>query len=115
MAAPFQPNRDRVCVTLRLADYRQSLLLSAKLLDPWPVFCSGYSPYVTSSLTGLVYRLQLLAFASAAILRSEPRGTHERILLSQILDSNNVEGQVSRIYIRQEPGGPVIPPYRHLL
>jgi hypothetical protein len=55
--------------------------------------CS-YSPYVTSSLTrGWVCRLQLLLFlASAVILRS--RGTHDHILLSQIRDSPNLEGQV---------------------
>jgi hypothetical protein len=50
--------------------------------------CS-YSPYVTSSLTrGCVCRLQLLLFlASAVILRSGSRGTHDHILLSQIRDS----------------------------
>jgi hypothetical protein len=31
--------------------------------------------------------------ASAVILRSESRGTHEHILLSQIRDSPNLEGQ----------------------
>jgi hypothetical protein len=57
--------------------------------------CS-YSSYVTSSLTrGWVCRLKLLmAFASALILGSEPRGTHDPILLSQIRDSHNLEGQV---------------------
>jgi hypothetical protein len=57
----------------------------------------GYSAYVTSSLTrGWVCRLQLLlVLASAAILRSEYRGTHEdHILFSQIRDSPNLEGQV---------------------
>jgi hypothetical protein len=56
----------------------------------------GYSPYVTSSLMrGWVCRLQLLlVFASAVILRSESRGTHYQILLSQIRDSPNLEGQV---------------------
>jgi hypothetical protein len=72
--------------------------------DPWesrPVFFfqlnpCNHSPYVTSSLTrGWVYRLQfLLAFASTVILRSEPRGTHDRVLLSQIRDFPNLEGQV---------------------
>jgi hypothetical protein len=39
-------------------------------------------------------RLQLLlALASAVILRSESYGTHNHILLSQILDSPNLEGQ----------------------
>jgi hypothetical protein len=48
------------------------------------------------SLTrGWVCSLQLLlALASAVILRSESRGTHDHILLSQIRDSLNPEGQV---------------------
>jgi hypothetical protein len=55
-----------------------------------------YSPYVISSLTwGWVCRLQLLlGLASAVILRSESRGTHDHILLPQIPDSSNLEGQV---------------------
>jgi hypothetical protein len=70
-----------------------------------------HSPYVTSSLTrGWVCRLQLLlALASAFILRSEYRRTHDHILLSQIRDSPNPELR-SRIYIPQEQGGPVITP-----
>jgi hypothetical protein len=57
----------------------------------------GHSPYVTSSLMrGWVCRLQLqLALASAVILGSESRGTHEHILLYQIRDSSNLEGQVA--------------------
>jgi hypothetical protein len=49
----------------------------------------GHSPYVTSSLTrGWVCRLQLLlVLASAVILRSDSRGSHDHILLSQIRDS----------------------------
>jgi hypothetical protein len=60
----------------------------------------GYSPYVTSSLTrGWFYRLQLLpVLASAVILRSESRGTHDHILLSQIRDSPNLEGQVPDLH-----------------
>jgi hypothetical protein len=56
----------------------------------------GYSPYVTSTLTrGWVCRLKLLlVLASADILRSESRGNHDHILLSQIRDSPNLEGQV---------------------
>jgi hypothetical protein len=54
-------------------------------------------PYVTSSLTrGWVCHLQfLLVPASAATHGSECRGTddHTRILLSQIQDSPNLEGQ----------------------
>jgi hypothetical protein len=57
----------------------------------------GYSPYVTFSATrGWVCRLQLLLIlASAVILRSESRENHDHILLSQIRDSPNLEGQVS--------------------
>jgi hypothetical protein len=56
----------------------------------------GYSTYVTSSLTrGWICSLQfLLVLVSAVILRSEFRGTHDHILLSQIWDSPNLEGQV---------------------
>jgi hypothetical protein len=56
----------------------------------------GYSPYVPLSQTrGLVCRLQLLmTLASAVILRSESHGTYDHILLSQIEDSPNLEGQV---------------------
>jgi hypothetical protein len=36
----------------------------------------------------------MLVLASAVILWSESRGTHDRILLSQTLDSPNLEGQV---------------------
>jgi hypothetical protein len=36
----------------------------------------------------------LLGLASAVILRSESRGTHDHILLSKIRDSSNLEGQV---------------------
>jgi hypothetical protein len=36
----------------------------------------------------------LLALASAVTLGSESRGTHEHILLSQIRDSPNLEGQI---------------------
>jgi hypothetical protein len=51
---------------------------------------------VTSSLKrGWVCRLQLLLdLASAVILRSESRWIHDHILLSQIRDSSNLEGQV---------------------
>jgi hypothetical protein len=56
----------------------------------------GYSPYVTSCLTiGWACRLLLLlALTSAVILRSESSGTHDHILLSQIRDSPNLEGQL---------------------
>jgi hypothetical protein len=57
--------------------------------------CS-YSPYVTSSLTrGWVCRLQLLlGLASAVILSSGPRGTHDHILPSQLRDFPNLYAQV---------------------
>jgi hypothetical protein len=56
----------------------------------------GHSSYVRSSLTrGRVCHLQLLlVLASAIILRSESHGIHDHILLSQIRDSLNLEGQV---------------------
>jgi hypothetical protein len=38
--------------------------------------------------------LSLLVLASAIILWSESHGTHDRILLSHIRDSPNLEGQV---------------------
>jgi hypothetical protein len=62
----------------------------------FPLNTCGYSPYVISSLTrGRVCRLRLLlVLASAVILRSESGGTHDHILLSQIWDSPNLEGQV---------------------
>jgi hypothetical protein len=57
----------------------------------------GHSPYVTSPLTrGWVCRLELLlALASAVILRPESRGIYDHILVSQILDSPNLEGRLS--------------------
>jgi hypothetical protein len=62
----------------------------------FPVNTCCYIPYVTSWLTRWrVCRLQLLlALAGAVILRSESRGTHDHILLPQIRDSPNLEGQV---------------------
>jgi hypothetical protein len=93
--------RIRVRVTLLLAVYRQSVRLGAsplKLTTSNFVFPLNtcYSPYVTFSLTrGWVCRLQLLlVIASAVILRSESRGTHDHILLSQIRHSPNLEGQI---------------------
>jgi hypothetical protein len=54
----------------------------------------------------LVCRLQLLlVLASAVILMSASRWTHDHILLSQIPDFPNLESQVP-----QEQGGLVIPP-----
>jgi hypothetical protein len=49
---------------------------------------------VPSLTSGRVCRLQLLlVLASAVIFRSESRETHDHILLSQIRDSPNLEGQ----------------------
>jgi hypothetical protein len=67
--------------------------------DDWQVFqlnACFHSTYVTLSLTrGWICRLELLlALASAVVLRSEARGAHDHILLSQIRDSPNLEGQV---------------------
>jgi hypothetical protein len=46
-------------------------------------------------MRGWVCRLQLLlVLTSRVILRSESRGTRDHILLSQIRDSPNLEGQV---------------------
>jgi hypothetical protein len=54
-----------------------------------------HSPYATSPLTrGWVCKLQLLlVLASALILGSESRGTHDHILLSQFRYSPNLEDQ----------------------
>jgi hypothetical protein len=89
----------RIRVTLRLAIYHQSVHLGAKPIEThdqyfFQLSTCGYSPYVTFSLTrGWICRLQLLlVLARAAILRSESRGTHDRILLYQIPDSPHPEG-----------------------
>jgi hypothetical protein len=91
----------RVGVTLRLAVYCQSVHLGAKHFETHDQYffqlnICGYNPYVTSSLTrGWVCRLQLLlTLANTVILGSEPRETHDHILLSQIRDSPDLEGQV---------------------
>jgi hypothetical protein len=91
----------RVRVILWLAVYHQSVHLDTKPLVNHDQYsfqlntCS-YSPYVTSSLTrGWVCHLQLLlALTSSVILWSQSRRTHNHILLSQIWDSPNLEGQL---------------------
>jgi hypothetical protein len=62
----------------------------------------GHSPYATSSLTReWVCSLKLLlAFASAVILRSESRGTHDHILLSQVFVFITPRKRVDRLYPR---------------
>jgi hypothetical protein len=72
----------------------------------------GCSPYVTYSLTrGWVCRVQLLLIlANAVILSSVSGGTQDHILLSEIRDCPNLEGQVPVFIPPQEQGGPVIRP-----
>jgi hypothetical protein len=72
-----------------------------------------HSPYVTSSLMrGWFCRLKLLlVLDSAVILRSESCGTHDHILLSQIRDSSNLEGQTP-VFISPGTGWPSCTP-RH--
>jgi hypothetical protein len=74
---------------------RRSLRLTTSIFI-FKLNATSYSPCVTSTLTRRwVWRLQLLLlFASAVILRSDSRGTHDHISLSQIRDSPNLEGQV---------------------
>jgi hypothetical protein len=71
-----------------------------------------YSPRVTSSLTrGRVCCLYLLlVLASAVILISEFCGTYDHILLSQIRDSSDLEGQVHVLISPKEQCGPVVVP-----
>jgi hypothetical protein len=84
-------------VALRLAVYNHSVFATSPLRLTTSNFIfqlniCGYSPYVTSSLTkGLVCHLQLLL----VILKSESRGIHDHVLLSQIQVSPNLEGQVA--------------------
>jgi hypothetical protein len=77
----------------------------------------GYCPCVTSSLmSGWVCRLRsLLALASAVILRSESRGTHDHVLLSQIRDSPQPGEPGHHIYIPYGQSGPAIPPGTRVL
>jgi hypothetical protein len=87
-----------------LYDWRftaNQFVLSSSPLRPktqhfFQVNTCGYSPYVPSFLTGgWVCHLQLLLeLASAVILGSDSRETHDHILLSQIRDSPNLEDQV---------------------
>jgi hypothetical protein len=74
-----------VRVTLRLAT---SPLRATTRIFIFQLNICGHRPYVTSSLMRVwVCRLQLLlVLASALILGSEFRGTHDHILLSQIRD-----------------------------
>jgi hypothetical protein len=53
-----------------------------------------YSPYVTFWRQDGSVIYNCCWSSSAQSLMSEPRGTHDHILLSQIRDSHNLEGQV---------------------
>jgi hypothetical protein len=105
-------SRVKVIVTLRLAVYRQSVFAKSPSRPTTNIVffqlnTCGYSPHVTFSLTrGWVCHLQLLlALASAVILWSESRGTHDHILLSQIRNSPNLEGQVPVFIVPRNRGG----------
>jgi hypothetical protein len=102
---PLPPNCQSQSESELLNDWKftaNQFVLAPSLLRPttrifiFQLNTCGYSPYVTSSLTrGLVCCLQLLlALASAIILSSESRGTHNHILLFAIRGSPNLEGQV---------------------
>jgi hypothetical protein len=84
----------QVRVALRLAVYR--LILAPSPLRPTTIIVfllntCGYSPYVTSSLTrGRVCHLELMLVLAKAV----SHGSESRILLSQIRESPNLEGQV---------------------
>jgi hypothetical protein len=52
----------------------------------------------------------LLALASAVILKFNFHDSRDHILLSQIRDSPNLEGEISVFISPQEQDGPVIPP-----
>jgi hypothetical protein len=71
-----------------------SVLASSTHLGPKQLrVCWCGAPSLTR---GRICRLQLLlALASAVILGSESRWTHDHILLSQVRDSPNLEGQVT--------------------
>jgi hypothetical protein len=90
-------------VGVRLAVYHKSVCLADNPLQThdhnfiFLLNTCGYSSYVTSCLTRVwVCRLQLLlVLASTVVLKSEYRGTHDHILLSDIRDPPpNLEGQV---------------------
>jgi hypothetical protein len=97
---PWCRMRDRVI--LWLVVYCQSVCLGNEPLEThdqnfiFQLNTCGYSPYVTSSLTrGWVCCLQLLlGFGNIVILRSKSCGSYDHILLFQIWDSPNLEGQV---------------------
>jgi hypothetical protein len=86
-------------VTLRLAVNGKFILVTSLLRLKtrnciFQLNSCEHTPYVTFSLTtGRVCRLQLLLALASAVIRSESRRTHDHILLFQIRDSPNLEGQ----------------------
>jgi hypothetical protein len=103
---------ESVRVTYGLAVYRQSISFGDSPPETHDQrFLCGHSPYVISSLSrGWISRLQLLlALASGVVLRSEPRGTHDRIYGLRF-EARLPGGPGPCTYIPKEQGGPVIPP-----
>jgi hypothetical protein len=83
---------------------QQKIFITLRQL--WVCWCGA--PSLTR---GRVCRLQMrVALASAVIIGSQSRGTHDDILLPQIRDSPQPGGLGPSIYIPQEYWGPVIPP-----
>jgi hypothetical protein len=80
--------------------FGESVLVSSFILDRRPdfLYCqtvAGLLMWGALSDERTACHLQLLlALASAVILGSESHGTNDHILLPQILDSSNLEGQV---------------------
>jgi hypothetical protein len=106
----------RVRVTLRLADYRQSVRLGAKPLEThgrnfFQLNTCSHSPYVTSSLTrGWVCRLQLLlAFASAFILRYESRRLMTIFCCLRFDTSPKLELRSPYLYPQEQGGSVTLP------
>jgi hypothetical protein len=83
--------QDQICITVRQSQV-----------------CLCGAPSLTR---GWVCRLQLLLdLTSAVILGSESCRTHDHILLPQIRDTLNLEGQVSVFTFPKVQGGTVLPP-----
>jgi hypothetical protein len=61
-------------------------------------------------VVGSVVYNRCWSLTSTVILGSESRAIHDHILLSQVRDSANLEGQVPVFISPQEQGGPVVPP-----
>jgi hypothetical protein len=88
--ATLRPKISRtVCLRVKPSSGAQAQI-RITLRDLWVCWC-GVAPLTRVRVS----RLQLLlVLARAVILRSETGGTHDHILLSQIRDSPNLEGQV---------------------